>query len=592
MAATGNQVLNFSVRATNEAEAPLRKVKDAIGDVEEKAGKTSGVLSSLGSHLGDVAKVASGFVIGSGLLKLPGFLTDAAKGAAEDAAATERLQQTFRNYANMVGAAPDTFQRLNALLDERIDIGQKLAFTDDQVRDSFNYLLAATDDSSEATKRQAAAMDLARGAGIPLETATKMLGKLTAENVEVFKKMGITIGENATEADALAAVQARFGGQAEAYAKSTAGQFEQTSIRMSELKEQIGAQLLPVMAKLGEVLLTEVVPRIEEFANYWATSVQPKLEAWWNNQAKPTLQAIWQFIETEVMPRVQEQWAKFQVYFDQDIKPALDNIKTALEEVVTFLIQHWSQIEPFVKTVTIPIETAFRVMKDAINILIQALGGDWDGVVQGMKKVWEDVVGGFEKFFSNEKDKIVVIADAIGKGFAGIADEVETAFRAAVNKVIEWINKAIEAYNKIPIAPDVDTIPPIGGSGPAAPAAPGPVYGPATPIYGPETPDVYERGIFGQQMPVPFGAYGQSLEWDPEAQAYVYPGSVGSIGAPNSRLSGTDVGWVGGIMPSRELTINIQAMDARSFGDWLTAGGGGEALTAYVRAQARYGAFD
>jgi len=71
-------------------------------------------------------------------------------------------------------------------------------------------------------------MDLARGAGIPLEVATRMLGKLNGEAVELFERMGMVLGENATEADALAAVQAKFGGQAEAYAKSTDGQFEQT----------------------------------------------------------------------------------------------------------------------------------------------------------------------------------------------------------------------------------------------------------------------------------------------------------------------------------------------------------------------------
>lgn len=525
------QQLEFAVKATNEASKVLKDVGNDVEDLGKKSSGAGGLVKGLAGSIGEVGKIAGGFVIGAGLLKLPGFFADAAKGAAEDRAATERLQQTFKNYADMVGAAPDTFERLNNLLDDRIKIGQDLAFTDDQVRDSFNYLLAATDDSTEATKRQQAAFDLARGAHIDLGTATKLLGKLSAENVEVFKKMGITIGENATEADALAAVQARFGGQAEAYAKSTAGQFEQTSIRMSELKEQIGAQLLPVMTKIGEVLLTEVVPKLEEFANYWATNVQPKIEAWWNDQAKPVLTAIWTFIQDEVMPRVQENFAKFQDYYDSDIKPALDNIKTAIGEVVQFLIDHWGQIEPFVRPIFIAIQTAAEVALGAIKLAIDILGGDWKGAVEDMKQIWESIMGGFDDYFDAVKDQILVAVGLIKGGFEGIAGAIKGAFFAAVNEIIGLINKAIEAYNKIPLAPNVPTIPPVGGGG-SGPPPQGPVYGPAKPIEGPETPPVYERGIFGQSG----GAGGGSIDgyfvgtpaWN------TLPSGPGGMGMPSS----------------------------------------------------------
>ena len=86
-----------------------------------------------------------------------------------------------------------------------IDAGQKKAFTDDQVRDSFQQPLAATGDVNEALNRQQLAMDLSRGAGISLEAASRMVGKVTDENVQAFKRMGITIADGATEAEALAA---------------------------------------------------------------------------------------------------------------------------------------------------------------------------------------------------------------------------------------------------------------------------------------------------------------------------------------------------------------------------------------------------
>lgn len=262
----------FTLARMAERKITITFLGDAKGAVNAVA-DIDGKLGGLGKTLGDVGKTAAGFVLGQGLMAAPGFLIDAAKAAAEDQAATDRLNQALENYVNNTGdfertgvTAAENFAKLKGSVDGLIASGQKLAFTDDDIRDGFQFLLSATGDADEATRRLAAAQDLARGANIPLATATKMLGKLNGENVEVFKKMGITLGENATEADALAAVQQRFGGQAEKYAKSTAGQFEQLQIRLAEAKETLGTALLPIMTALGEIVATKVLPAIEKLA--------------------------------------------------------------------------------------------------------------------------------------------------------------------------------------------------------------------------------------------------------------------------------------------------------------------------------------
>src|SRR5690606_39237113 len=118
---------------------------------------------------------------------------------------------------------------------------------------------------------------------------------LNTENIEVFKKLGITLGENASEADALAAVQARFGGQAEAYARSTAGQFEQLQLRLGEAKETLGAALLPVMTAVGIVLAEQVVPAIEAAATWISANLGPAIEqvgGFVRDNLLPPLQAL------------------------------------------------------------------------------------------------------------------------------------------------------------------------------------------------------------------------------------------------------------------------------------------------------------
>lgn len=234
-----------------------KPVTKAFSDVEDSGGRLTAKLGGLSSAFGTVASTAAGFLAANVIAKAPGFLIDAAKAAAEDEAATDRLKQALQNLGG-------DFDAHLAQVNAAIAAGQKLAFSDDEIRDSFQFLAAATGDTEEALKRQKAAMDLARGANIPLAQATKMLGKLNEENVEVLRKLGITLGENATEADALAAVQAKFGGQADAYAKSTAGQFAQAKIAMGEIVEGIGGAVLPIMAKLGTALAAHL-PAIQAF---------------------------------------------------------------------------------------------------------------------------------------------------------------------------------------------------------------------------------------------------------------------------------------------------------------------------------------
>ena len=268
MAANAGTNLSIAVKLLNQAKADLANLDKDLGKVGGTADKSSGHLGKMGSALGGVAKIAGGFVLAQGILKAPGFFMDAAKAAAEEEQATARLQQAIRNLG---GDYDDSLSKVNAA----IAAGQELGFTDDQVRDSFQQLATATGDAGEALARQKVAMDFSRGAGISLEQASKLLGKVTEENVEVFKRMGITIGEGATEAQALAVIQGKFAGQSEAYAKSTAGQFEIAKIKMSEAKETLGASLMPAMAAFATFVATKAVPAIEKFVEW----IGPKITA-------------------------------------------------------------------------------------------------------------------------------------------------------------------------------------------------------------------------------------------------------------------------------------------------------------------------
>lgn len=440
--ASNQQQLSFAIRAVNEATKALKDVEQdikGIGDEADKASKPTGKFSGA---LGDIGKTAAGVFAGGALLdgakSLGGFLFDAAKGAAEDAAATARLEQALRNAG---GAFDENVNAVNA----RIDAGAKLGFTDDEVRDSFQQLLGATGSVTESLDRQRLAMDLARGTGMSLEQASKMVSKVTTENVEAFKKLGITIGEGSTEAEAFAAVQARFAGQADVYAQSTAGQFESAKIRLGEAKEAIGTALLPVLAKMVTVFAADVVPVIEHFAD-------------------------------EVGPHVAAFMEDVKKYWESDAKPALDNLKDIFEKLKPVII-------PIVEEIQNRIELAFDVIKGVLNIVIKLLGGDFEGAWEAAKQLVADVADHMKQSIENSFQLIKGMAglareagSALGgalmdglkaalSAVGGFAGDVASAVLAAVKRVINTyvigpINRALEFKINVPGAPDIHVNPP------------------------------------------------------------------------------------------------------------------------------------
>lgn len=436
--ATSSQQLSFAIKAVNEASKALKDVQGDIGAIQGQAEKSGSKLSGFNSALGGVATVAGGIVAAGALSKIGGYLTNAVQGAIEDEAATKRLEQALRNAG---GAWDENLEKVNAA----IDAGAKKAFTDDQVRDSFQTLLAATGDVNTALERQQLAYDLSRGAGISLEAATKMVSKVNEESVDGFKRLGITIADGATEAEALAAVQAKFAGQADTYAQSTAGQFEQAKIRMAEVQEEIGAKLLPVVTKLGLIFLNDVVPAIEKFVSVAG-------------------------------PKVSEFATKVKGYWESDIKPALDAMKAAWEKLEP-------AITPILNQIANVVENTVRTITLALGIVVDLLGGDFSGAWEKAKALVEEQIRFIKESVGNLVDFIEglvplvlaaaqkvggAIIDGIKAGIGAMADlagdiatTIGNAVKGLINtQIIDPINRVLEFKIAIPGAPDINVNPP------------------------------------------------------------------------------------------------------------------------------------
>lgn len=222
------------------------KAKTAFSDAGQSVTTFEGKVEGLGGKLGTLATTAGGFVLGSAFAAAPGFLLDGAKAAAEGEAKMLRLKQAVEN----TGASYDTY---GGAIDEAIKRGQDLAFADDDVADALSTLISLTGDTDEGMRRLSIAQDLARGTGMDLQTAAKLLGKTSDENTATLARYGIQLDKNATAQDVLNAVDAKFGGQAAAFAESDAGKMAKMADQTGELQEQLGSFLLPAMALVVSV---------------------------------------------------------------------------------------------------------------------------------------------------------------------------------------------------------------------------------------------------------------------------------------------------------------------------------------------------
>jgi hypothetical protein len=251
-----NVAVNATISARDAASKNIKTVNKALG-----------ALGNTASRIGaDFRKVGLGIIgVAAGV---GAFTASAIKDAAADEAATAKLNAALK--ARGLATAS-----VLAAVEKQIVAGQKLAFTDDEVRASIEASTRFTKNYSQATKIQSAAMELARSTGMSLEEATLAVGKAYQGNGgKLLKTLGIT-GKAVKGQAALNAILGKTKGSAAAYADTVEGSFQVLAIGAQELKEQFGDAFLPAVTKLFKGL----APYMERFSSLIAANT-PKLQRW------------------------------------------------------------------------------------------------------------------------------------------------------------------------------------------------------------------------------------------------------------------------------------------------------------------------
>lgn len=452
--ATNSQQLSFAIRAVNEASKALKDVGADIDGLSGKAGSGEKKIGGFGKTLKDVGTIAGGIIAAQGLSKVGGLFTSSVGAASELNEVLSKSNTIFKENAKAIEdwaeggardfglaksealAAAGTFGNMFTQLGISTDAAAEMSTGITELAADFASFHNA--DITSVIEAQSAAF---RGEYDSLQRFLPLINAATVEQKALEMTGKATTAELTAQDKALAVHALMLEGAGEA-----AGDFDRTSGSLANqqrilsaewenAKAKLGTALLPAMTELLRIVLDEVIPAIQDFADL-------------------------------VGPELEEQFQKFQGYYESDVKPALDNIVAISRATVDFIKEHWGEIEPFVRPIFIAIKDAVDTLRTSIKIIIDLMGGDWEGAWDGIKDLVSGRLDTMKELITTWKDQVMVIVGLVSGAFGGIAGAAESAFNGLMGKVTGIINGLIDAYNStVGKIPGVDNIPRIGGGG-------------------------------------------------------------------------------------------------------------------------------
>ncbi len=324
------------------AEETLKVIIDGEDKLSAASKSAEGGITNLGSTIGSVLTGAAvvGAIVGVGK-----FLGDAAKAAGEEEVGIIKLSQAVKNSGADWGTASVAIETyLAAEL-------RRTALDDGDGRLAIQRLTETTGDYKVAMDLMAVTQDLAAAKGISVADAATIVGKVHEGNTGVLTRYGIVLEEGASAEEALAALHEKFGGQAEAVGNSYQGAMAKFDIATGNLKETIGAALLPVLTPLINSLV-DLAGRVMPWLEGAIAALQP------------VLQVVMEAMRV-ALGWIQEFWAE---HGQQII-----GIITALWDTVKGLFQG-----------------AFAIIGDLFRIFSAVFQGDWSGAWDAVKQLFVD----------------------------------------------------------------------------------------------------------------------------------------------------------------------------------------------------------
>lgn len=290
-----------------------------VDDLKKKLNQGENEVSSFGDKVGEFGKkAAAAFAVAAAAAAAYAgkLLVDGVKAAAEDEKAQLKLAQTLQNVTGATNAQI-------ASVEKQIDsLARATGVSDEQLRPSFERLVRATENVTQAQQLQKLALDVAAGSGKSLETVSNALAKAYEGNTSALARLGVGLStaelKSMTFDEVTAALATTFKDQASVQAETFEGKMARLQVAFDEAKESVGARLLPILTSLFDYFSKNIGPMVDSIKARFA----PLTKAIDDN--KEEFKALWSFIKEYLVP-----------FMNGVLKVALSGIVTSVTAVVT-----------------------------------------------------------------------------------------------------------------------------------------------------------------------------------------------------------------------------------------------------------------
>jgi hypothetical protein len=338
---------------------------------------------------------------------------------------------------------------------------------DDKLRPAYEALLRGTKDTETALRDMTLVLDASTALQIDQTTIADALAKAYEGNFRALRslspEMATMIKEGASLDEVMKVLTDTFGGSAAAAAGTFSGQVDRLKVFFSELVEQVGYYVLPVLSKIAEFIVEDVVPAFQKLVDKYG----------------PALAAIFE---------------KIAIFIGDKVVPVIrDRLLPFIQQVAEFIGE---KLVPVIRDVAIKVFDGLRQIFEKVSDKIQENSGN----IEKMRDFFGDLIKFVTTYVAPTLTKVLGVAfDVVGKAIGPVIDVVFTfmgalsslgsfvlkiagflvgTFEKAVNGIIDVVNFAIRQANKLNPFSDIPEIGKVSisssfGAAPSAPSAPG-----------------------------------------------------------------------------------------------------------------------
>jgi len=279
-----SRTLKLSILA--DVDQLKKSLAQANGDVDDSSSKMGEFSKKAGLAFAAAGAAAAAYAIKIGV--------DGVKAAIEDEAAQVKLANALKS------ATGATEAQIKATESQILKMSLATGVSDEKLRPALQRIALSTNDLSKAQDLLSVALDVSTSTGKPLEAVANAIGKAYDGNTAALGKLGIGLSSAELKTMSFTDVQTKltdlFGGAAAANAETYAGRLDRLKVTFDEAKETIGYKLLPIIQKLVDFIVSEVVPALGKFADFF----KPITDAIDKN--KETFATFIEFIQKYVVP--------------------------------------------------------------------------------------------------------------------------------------------------------------------------------------------------------------------------------------------------------------------------------------------------